>query len=150
MMVNLPCLMGSLSQLPSSHLLIHRVLAKLSNRVMPHGVYYCQLQLLFLFWSYWPLVSTGYGYSVDALPRFSRLVLLMMQCFSHSIVIGFLFQNPARSQNVLLWNPARVWNCILFWLRLLMLPALAALPGVLCPLTSSSDHILSLSSKSYR
>ena len=33
MMVNLPCLWGSLSQLPSSHLFIHRVPAKLSNRV---------------------------------------------------------------------------------------------------------------------
>ena len=40
---------GIVSQLPSSHLLIHRVLAKLSNRVMPYGGNYCKLQLLFVF-----------------------------------------------------------------------------------------------------
>ena len=39
---------GIVSQLPSSHLLIHRVLAKLSNRVMPYGENYCRLQLLFV------------------------------------------------------------------------------------------------------
>lgn len=39
---------GIVSQLPSSHLLIHRVLAKLSNRVMPYGENYCKLQLLFV------------------------------------------------------------------------------------------------------
>ena len=33
MMVNLPCLKGSLSQLPSSHLFIHRVPAKLLGGV---------------------------------------------------------------------------------------------------------------------
>ena len=48
MMVNLPCLWGSVSQLPSSHLFIHRVPAKLSNGVMPHGGNPCRLQLLFL------------------------------------------------------------------------------------------------------
>ena len=36
------------SQLPSFHLLIHCVLAKLSNRVMPYGENYCKLQLLFV------------------------------------------------------------------------------------------------------
>ena len=40
---------GIVYQLPSSHLLIHRVLAKLSNRVMPYGENYCKLQLLFVF-----------------------------------------------------------------------------------------------------
>ena len=35
-------------QLSSSHLLIHWVPAKLSNRVMPYGENYCQLQLLFV------------------------------------------------------------------------------------------------------
>ncbi len=33
MMVNLPCLWGSVSQLPSSHLFIHRVPTKLSNGI---------------------------------------------------------------------------------------------------------------------
>ena len=59
---------GILYQLPSSHLFIHWVPAKLSNRVMPYGVNYCRLQLLFVFWYYWPVHSTGYGYSVDASP----------------------------------------------------------------------------------
>ncbi len=40
--------MGIMSQLPSSHLSIHRVLTKLSNGIASHGVDYCQLQLLFL------------------------------------------------------------------------------------------------------
>jgi len=40
---------GIVSQLPSSHLFIHWVPAKLSNRVMPYGENYCQLQLLFVF-----------------------------------------------------------------------------------------------------
>ena len=40
---------GIVSQLPSSHLSIHRVPAKLSNRVMPYGENYCMLQLLFVF-----------------------------------------------------------------------------------------------------
>ena len=48
MMVNLPCLKGSVSQLPSYHLFIHRVPTKLSNGVMLHGVDFCRLQLLFV------------------------------------------------------------------------------------------------------
>ena len=40
--------MGIASQLPSSHLSIHRVPAKLSNRVMPYGVNSCRLRLLFV------------------------------------------------------------------------------------------------------
>ena len=48
MMVNLPCLWGSVSQLPSSHLFIHRVPAKLLNGVMLHGGNPCRLQLLFV------------------------------------------------------------------------------------------------------
>ena len=39
---------GIAYQLPSSHLFIHRVPAKLSNRVMPYGENYCKLQLLFV------------------------------------------------------------------------------------------------------
>ena len=41
--------MGIMSQLPSFHLLIHRVPAKLFIRVMPYGENFCQLQLLFDF-----------------------------------------------------------------------------------------------------
>jgi hypothetical protein len=39
---------GIMSQLPSFHLLIHRVLTKLSYKVVPHGENCCQLQLLFV------------------------------------------------------------------------------------------------------
>ena len=39
---------GILSQLPSSHLSIHRVPAKLTNRVMPYGENSCRLRLLFV------------------------------------------------------------------------------------------------------
>ena len=48
---------GILYQLPSSHLFIHWVPTKLSNRVMPYGVNYRQLQLLFVFDSYRPTAS---------------------------------------------------------------------------------------------
>ena len=64
---------GIVYQLPSSRLLIHRVPAKLSNRVMPYGENYCKLQLLFISRFYRPTVSTRYGYSVDASPL-SQLV----------------------------------------------------------------------------
>ena len=40
---------GIVSQLPSSHLFIHRVPAKLLGGVMPHGENRRRLQLLFLF-----------------------------------------------------------------------------------------------------
>ena len=40
--------MGIMSQLPSSHLSIHRVPATLSNRVMPYGTHFCRLRLLFV------------------------------------------------------------------------------------------------------
>ena len=69
---------GIVSQLPSSHLLIHRVLAKLSNRVMPYGENYCKLQLLFIFRFYRPTVSTRYGDSVDASPCLNLLVIMLM------------------------------------------------------------------------
>ena len=48
MMVNLPCLQGSMSQLPSYHLFIHRVPAKLLNGVTLHGINSCRLQLMFV------------------------------------------------------------------------------------------------------
>ena len=40
--------MGIVSQLPSSHLSIHRVPAKLTYRVMPYGENSRRLQLLFV------------------------------------------------------------------------------------------------------
>lgn len=43
MAVNLPCLTGSLSQLPSFGISIIRVSAQLLYRVMPSGIYSCRL-----------------------------------------------------------------------------------------------------------
>ena len=100
---------GIVYQLPSSHLFIHWVPAKLSNRVMPYGVNYCRLQLLFVFWYYWPVHSTGYGYSVDASPAsfsaghcayaasascFScRLMSVSIFFGSYAVSLAFLTQN---------------------------------------------------------
>ena len=57
--------MGIVSQLPSFHLFIHRVLTKLSDEVLPHGVNYCQLQLLFV-WLYTDRLSLRILQAVDA------------------------------------------------------------------------------------
>ena len=61
MMVNLPCLKGSLPQLPSSHLFIHRVPAKLLRGVsapwkntLPATALVCRFEFTDL-----PLVSDG-------------------------------------------------------------------------------------------
>ena len=43
MAVNLPCLTGSLSQLPSFGISITRVSAQLLHRVVPSGLYSCRL-----------------------------------------------------------------------------------------------------------
>ena len=90
---------GIVYQLPSSHLLIHRVPAKLSNRVMPYGKNYCQLQLLFLCLIVTDLHSPVVVliYSVDAIPFQVLVGLLQMQSVPDSIIYGFLFQNPVQS-----------------------------------------------------
>ena len=87
---------GIVSQLPSSHLFIHRVPAKLLDRVMPYGKYRCRLQLLFL------LIVTDHAFSVavlihsvDAFPPQTPSGLFPDNVFLIDIVYGFLFQNPA-------------------------------------------------------
>ena len=82
MMVNLPCLWGSVSQLPSSHLFIHRVPAKLSNGVLPHGGNPCRLQLLFV-----PESSLTY--------RWHQMVLNMSADASPALPIGGLYRYGA-------------------------------------------------------
>lgn len=82
-------------QLSSSHLLIHRVPAKLSNRVMPYGENYCQLQLLFvLIVTDLPLLQGLF--SVDASPALS--VGLMYVFWHHLLKKGYkkegVFQPP--------------------------------------------------------
>ena len=101
MMVNLPCLWGSVSQLPSSHLSIHRVPAKLLNGVMLHGKYPCRLQLLFV-----PESSLTYRWhqmvlnmSADASPALSGGSLYLSGVIAPLWVRTF--QNPARLTNKL-------------------------------------------------
>ena len=89
--------MGIVSQLPSSHLSIHRVLTKLSNGIASHGENYCQLQLLCLWIITGPfpcvvLISFSgrfatrapAGLGVDAAP------------YEASSLSGFCSQSPAR------------------------------------------------------
>jgi len=91
-------------QLPSSHLFIHRVPAKLSNRVMPYGENFCQLQLLFV------LILLTYSL-FKVLIISGRFTLL--RSVDHVVDAVFLlhhyrisFQNPARFQNTL--EPSKV------------------------------------------
>ena len=99
MMVNLPCLWGSVSQLPSSHLFIHRVPTKLSNGVMLHGENPCRLQLLFV-----PESSLTYRWhqmvlnmSADASPALSGGGLYRSGVIAPLWI--WTFQNPARFPN---------------------------------------------------
>jgi len=71
--------------------------AKLSNRVMPYGENYCQLQLLFV------LIFTGLPllqglFSVDASPALSVGLGADVVHFTLHLVYGFPFQNPAQIQ----------------------------------------------------
>lgn len=67
------------SQLPSSHLSIHRVLAKLSDGIISHGVNYCQLQFLFLWIITAPFPVWRCSLSADALPLGALLALVWMR-----------------------------------------------------------------------
>ena len=71
--------------------------AKLSNRVMPYGENYCQLQLLFvLIVTDLPLLQGLF--SVDASLALSVGLGADVVLFTLHLVYGFLFQNPARIQ----------------------------------------------------
>ena len=90
---------GIAYQLPSSHLFIHRVTAKLSNRVMPYGVNYCRLQLLFIFSFTDPLFTARELNFQWTLSLVSFLGLVEdAVLFAHHPIFGFLIQNPARFQ----------------------------------------------------
>jgi hypothetical protein len=154
-MVNLPCLWGSLSQLPSSHLFIHRVPAKLSNRV-----YALRSKLLpatalvfvnldgsgtaFLWWT---------ELSVDApIVVFADRFVRISGFFIRSLRVTI--QNPTRP-TPLSRDPGRVLECCLLrFSYLINLPSGASLPGVryltaffagsyLSPVVSSLYMILS-------
>ena len=89
---------GIVSQLPSSHLSIHRVPAKLSNRVMPYGENYCKLQLLFVFFDFTDLPApqgTDIPWTLT-LPRFAGHCDDAAPVALHRYRVSF--QNPARSR----------------------------------------------------
>ena len=100
MMVNLPCLWGSESQLPSFHLFIHRVPAKLSNGVMLHGRNPCRLQLLFV-----PESSLTYRWhqmalniSADASPALSGGGLYRCGANRSAMGLGLLLRSSVFSR----------------------------------------------------
>lgn len=91
---------GIVYQLPSSHLLIHWVLAKLSNRVMPYGENYCKLQLLFVYWFYWPAHSAQ-GTDIPWTHYPASFSWSLWWCNTSVVLHRYRvsFQNPARFRN---------------------------------------------------
>ena len=96
-------------QLPSSHLLIHWVPAKLSNRVMPYGENYCQLQLLFVFDCYWPSFAAETFFS-GCLPCFISWSWCWCSALHTPSGLRVSFPEPCPNPDKL-WIPARVWIC---------------------------------------
>ena len=100
---------GIVSQLPSSHLLIHRVLAKLSNRVIALRSKLLQATalvcILILLTCPFHRVRIFRGRITLFL---YLLVIVLMQCLLHSIVIGFL--SRTLPDFGIIRNPARLWN----------------------------------------
>ena len=100
---------GIVYQLPSSHLLIHRVLAKLSNRVIALRSKLLQATalvcILILLTCPFHRVRIFRGRITLFL---YLLVIVLMQCLLHSIVIGFL--SRTLPDFGIIRNPARLWN----------------------------------------
>ena len=100
---------GIVCQLPSSHLLIHWVPAKLSNRGIPYGENYCQLQLLFVF------IVTDLPFAAGTLfiGRLSCFISWSW-CWCSALHtpsgLRVSFPKPCPDPDKL-WIPARVWNC---------------------------------------
>lgn len=101
---------GILYQLPSSHLFIHWVPTKLSNRVMPYGVNYRQLQLLFVFDSYRPTAffkKTDFQWTLS----FVSSVGLVGDAVHFTLHPGLRVSYPEPCPiSDTLCNPARLWN----------------------------------------
>ena len=100
---------GIVYQLPSSHLLIHQVLAKLSNRVIALRSKLLQATALvcILILLTCPFHSVRIFRGRITLFRY-LLVIVLMQCLLHSIVIGFL--SRTLPDFGIIRNPARLWN----------------------------------------
>lgn len=108
MMVNLPCLMVSCTNFlrptcPYTECPLSFLIGFCPTEGTTAGYSSC----LYLDFTGLPF-HTGYGYSVDASPCFGSLVIVLMQCLSHSSVIGFL--SRTRPGLGILRNPARLWN----------------------------------------
>lgn len=116
--------MGIMSQLPSSHLSIHRVPAKLSNGVMPHGEYHCWLRLLFavaLLLTRHPFGSTDKP--VDAMPPLSCLASrygCRSQSLRHRLRVPS--PEPCPAAVPVLWFGKALENLLLFLIVPIMLP----------------------------
>ena len=101
---------GIMYQLPSFHLFIHQVLTKLSNRVMPYGENYCQLQLLFVFDCYRPTASFKKTVFQWTLSLVSAVGLVGDAVhFTLHPDLRVSYPEPC-SISETLWNPARLWN----------------------------------------
>ena len=101
---------GIMYQLPSFHLFIHQVLTKLSNRVMPYGVNYRQLQLLFVFDSYRPTAffkKTDFQWTLSLVSS----VGLVGDAVHFTLHPGLRVSYPEPCPiSDTLCNPARLWN----------------------------------------
>lgn len=137
------------SQLPSSHLFIHRVPTKLSNGIVSHGENYRWLQLLF-FRSYRPASPSAVPVArrTQCRPWFPLVLLLMRLPKAPSFTGSFPEPCPAP---VHAGNPARLWNhlhisaivclcCCRFCLLLLSPDVPQHLGGIVfCPIPQDSE-----------
>ena len=147
MMVNLPCLKGSCPNFLRPTCSYTECSLSFLTGSLPYGVNYCKLQLLFVFWFYWPAHSTGYGYSVDASPCFVTCWSLCWcsACCTPSLS-GFFPEPCPISESSGTRQGSGINNAV----DCLMLQSLPSFPDVWCPSTSSSDHRPCHSSESYR
>ena len=98
---------GIMYQLPSSHLFIHRVPAKLSYRVYALGGFSCRLQLLFVldYFLTWSVPhSTDFVDAPLCLP-FAGLLLTGIIC-----PVSFGFRSRTLLSSRCFWNSAGFWN----------------------------------------
>ena len=140
MMVNLPCLMESCSNfLRPTCSYTECWLSFLTGSCPTERTPVSYSSCFYLILTDLPSPMEICWYSGRFFPCSDLLVLLLMQCFDHSIVIGLLSRTlPDFS---FLWNPAEFWMNQFFvdWFYVMLQP-LPAFSVVWCPLTSFSDH----------
>ena len=145
MMLNLPCLMVSCTnflrptcsytECPLSFLSNHKFLTGSCPTEWTTVSYSSCLYLILtdLLLSSRKLIFSGRSL------LFHRLVLLVMQCISHSIRVSYPEPCPISDT---FCNPARLWN---IWFSLVLMPPVLTVRLVLLYLsTFSSDHMSSL------